>query len=177
MFAYLCSMIRQEIPEEEVLVAMAMLAAYPPWSAMSVGRGRPTYVAAINDPRVMQWVHELGARRGDACAVLYDGNRAVGAAWTRLFDDQEVRGIVGVVGQNSPALLSSLLVAVAPEHQGKGYGAQLIASLAAQVKSQGFPSISLSVSRANSPALALYHKTGFVEYSSDEKSVLMIKHL
>jgi hypothetical protein len=101
---YLCSMIQQEIPEEEVLVAMAMLAAYPPWSAISAQ-------AAINDPRVMQWVHELGARRGDACAVRYDGDQAVGAAWTRLFDDQEVHGIVGVVGQNSPALL----IAVAPE--------------------------------------------------------------
>ena len=145
---------------------MAIHAAYPP--GVEIGLDD-----AARDERVMQWIDGLGERRGDAVAVAYDGESPCGAAWTRLFDDREVHGIVGVFGLGYPALL----IAVAPEHRGKGHGKKLIGSISDDLSEQGFAGMTLCVSKSNTPAIALYKSTGLIEHSFDDKLILMVKPL
>lgn len=56
-----------------------------------------------------------------------------------------------------------LTVAVAPEAQGRGIGAQLVARFLEQARVRGAKQAFLEVAADNAPALAVYRKLGFVE--------------
>jgi ribosomal protein S18 acetylase RimI-like enzyme len=93
-------------------------------------------------------------RRGDNALVAIDQFQPVGAAWYRLFAEDEPG--YGFVDEETP----ELTIAVVPSRRGKGLGVQLLESLLEQARSEGYGQMSLSVEPDN-PALRLYEHHGF----------------
>ncbi len=54
-------------------------------------------------------------------------------------------------------------LAVHPEHQGSGFGTQLVDAAVAVLAKMGCPKVNLQVRRENEKASAFYLQTGFVE--------------
>jgi ribosomal protein S18 acetylase RimI-like enzyme len=53
-------------------------------------------------------------------------------------------------------------ICVSREYRRRGLGAWLLAECSRTLRSQGFQALTLTVTRANSEAVALYHGNGFV---------------
>lgn len=95
-------------------------------------------------------------RPGDVGVIAQDRlGTPLGAAWVRFWSEHE-RGY-GYVQDDVP----ELAIAVAPEHRGRGVGREMLTHLIHLLQAEGYPGISLSV-RADSPALRLYERMGFV---------------
>jgi ribosomal protein S18 acetylase RimI-like enzyme len=93
-------------------------------------------------------------RRGDTAVVAIDQFQPVGAAWYRLFTEDEPG--YGFVDPETP----ELTIAVVPSRRGKGLGKELLTALLDQARKDGFTAVSLSVEPDN-PALHLYEHQGF----------------
>jgi [ribosomal protein S18]-alanine N-acetyltransferase len=93
-------------------------------------------------------------RRGDNALVAIDEFQPVGAAWYRLFDEDEPG--YGFVDRDTP----ELTIAVVPSRRGRGLGKQLLEALLQRARQDHFAAVSLSVEPDN-PALHLYEKHGF----------------
>ena len=106
-------------------------------------------------------------RRGDTAVIALDKGFPVGAAWYRLFDRE--RPGYGFVDERTP----ELAIAVVPNARGKGVGSALLDALLGQARADGYPTISLSVDRANAGAIELYERYGFERVGEDDDSVNM----
>lgn len=93
-------------------------------------------------------------RRGDNAIVAIDEFQPVGAAWYRLFTEDEPG--YGFLDEETP----ELTIAVVPSRRGKGLGKELLTELLAAARAEGYEAISLSVEPDN-PALRLYEQHGF----------------
>jgi ribosomal protein S18 acetylase RimI-like enzyme len=93
-------------------------------------------------------------RRGDAGVIALDDGFPVGAAWYRLFREDEPG--YGFVDEETP----ELAIAVVPSRRGRGLGKQLLQALMERARQEGFKSLSLSVESDN-PAIHLYESFGF----------------
>lgn len=93
-------------------------------------------------------------REGDAGVVALDEGFPAGAAWYRLFIQNEAG--YGFVDEQTP----ELAIAVVPSRRGRGIGELMLGSLLARARANGYGQVSLSVERQN-PALRLYEKHGF----------------
>ena len=69
-----------------------------------------------------------------------------------------------------------LSIAIDENHRNKGIGTRLLSAIFEALRQANYTQISLSVDSRNL-AYPLYLKLGFVEYSTDEYSVKMIKTL
>lgn len=106
-------------------------------------------------------------RDGDIGFVAESGGTPVGAAWTRLFtDDEPPHG--GFLGADVP-LLS---IAVTASSRASGVGTALLEALRAEATARGFRTLSLSVAGPN-PAKRLYERVGFKEVKFDGGSWTM----
>ena len=85
----------------------------------------------LRDLPVSRYVEGWG-RPGDRALVLIEGFQPVGAAWYRLFS--EAQPGYGFVDEQTP----ELTIAVVPSRRGRGYGAELLTSLLAQAKEDGY---------------------------------------
>jgi ribosomal protein S18 acetylase RimI-like enzyme len=94
-------------------------------------------------------------RPGDFGTVAVLGEDVVGAAWGRLFPDDDPG--YGFVSPDVP----ELSLAVRPTHRGRGLGAALLAAVIEQARERRHPAASLSVEDGNR-ARALYERAGFV---------------
>lgn len=116
--------------------------------------GESTVQAVVNHPLIAKYVKNWG-RANDLgfAAIELNGSQPVGAAWLRLFTEDD-KGF-GWVDDTTP----ELAIAVLPEYTTQGVGTQLLARLlsAAQVS---YRSVSLSV-RSSNRALSLYERCGF----------------
>ncbi len=110
-------------------------------------------------------------RRGDTAVIALDKGFPVGAAWYRLFD--RGRPGYGFVDERTP----ELAIAVVPNARGKGVGTALLKALLASARADGYPTVSLSVDRANAGAIELYERHGFEQVAEDDDSVTMLAHL
>jgi ribosomal protein S18 acetylase RimI-like enzyme len=110
-------------------------------------------------------------RPGDTAVIAIDKGFPVGAAWYRLFGRD--RPGYGFVDEQTP----ELAIAVVPNARGKGVGSALLKTLLARARDAGYPTISLSVDRANAGAIELYQRHGFESVAEDEDSVTMLAHL
>ena len=110
-------------------------------------------------------------RPGDTAVIAIDKGFPVGAAWYRLFGEQ--RPGYGFVDEHTP----ELAIAVVPNARGRGIGTALLETLLRQARSAGYPTISLSVDRANAGAIELYGRHGFEQVGEDDDSVTMLAHL
>ncbi len=123
-------------------------AAAPP------GKDRPSAAQLLASPQVTAFVDQWG-RPGDHGVVGELAFEPVGAAWFRIFPDDDPEG--GFVGGETP----ELLIALVPEHRGKGVGGTILRALLEKARDERMTSIGLNVGRANLPAVALFRSTGF----------------
>jgi len=93
-------------------------------------------------------------RPGDTAVVALDGGFAVGAAWYRLFSEDEPG--YGFVDEATP----ELAIAVVPSKRGKGIGEELLTALIERAREAGHETLSLSVEPEN-PSRKLYERHGF----------------
>jgi ribosomal protein S18 acetylase RimI-like enzyme len=105
-------------------------------------------------------------RPGDRSLVVFDEFVPVGAAWYRLFTEDDAG--FGFVDDKTP----ELAIAVVPSRRGRGYGHELLAGLLDRARKDGFDAISLSVAKDN-PARHLYESYGFEPVREDDGAVVM----
>lgn len=129
------------------------------WGMLMHASHEPTLESVKAQPYLAHYAAGWG-RAGNSGFVALVSCAPVGAAWLRLWPDAD-RGF-GYVDDATP----ELAMAVLPSYQGKRLGTELLTQVLAAAK--GFHSaVSLNV-RADSPAVRLYQRVGFVKVAGSE---------
>ena len=123
------------------------------WEMLMHAAHESSIPAVQKNPDLARYVSGWG-RAGDLGVVALQEDRAVGAAWLRLWAEGD-RGY-GYIADEVP----ELAIAVVPPLRGQGIGTALLKQLLQTAKSQ-FSAVSLST-RADNPAVRLYRRMGFV---------------
>jgi len=126
---------------------------------------RATTVPESGEPPVQRYVERWG-RPGDRALVAIQEFQPVGAAWYRLF--REDNPGYGFVDEETP----ELSIAIVPSKRGSGLGSELLDALMAQAREDGYAAISLSVEKDN-PAVSLYERHGFERFREDDGAYTM----
>jgi GNAT superfamily N-acetyltransferase len=116
---------------------------------------------------VYRYVSNWG-RRGDAGVMALEGPHAYGAAWFRLFTEDEPG--FGFVDEATP----ELTIAVVPSRRGKGAGAELLRALLARAREEGYSAISLSTAKEQTE---FYERYGFETVREAPHAVTMVARL
>jgi GNAT superfamily N-acetyltransferase len=116
---------------------------------------------------VYRYVQNWG-RPGDAGVLALEGPHAYGAAWYRLFTEQEPG--FGFVDEQTP----EVTIAIVPSRRGKGAGKELLEALLERARSEGYKSVSLSAERGQT---AYYERFGFETVREGDHAVTMVAHL
>jgi ribosomal protein S18 acetylase RimI-like enzyme len=122
-------------------------------------------VTESGEPPVQRYVEHWG-RPGDTALIAIHDFQRVGAAWYRLFKDDN-RGY-GFVDEETP----ELSIAIVPSKRGSGLGSELLDALLDRARADGYETISLSVEK-ESPAVGLYERYGFERLGEDDGGVTM----
>ena len=93
-------------------------------------------------------------REGDRALVSEENGVPVGAAWFRLWTEDDHS--YGFAGEEIP----EIAIAIDPAHRSQGIGRLLLDALIQAAREDGFSALSLSVSPANQ-ARYLYERAGF----------------
>jgi ribosomal protein S18 acetylase RimI-like enzyme len=117
------------------------------------------------EPPLTRYVTGWG-RPGDRSLIAIDDFLPVGAAWYRLFTQDDAG--FGFIDERTP----ELAIAVVPSRRGRGFGHELLSGLLAKARDDSFAAISLSVAKDN-PAVALYERYGFERVREDDGAVVM----
>jgi ribosomal protein S18 acetylase RimI-like enzyme len=136
------------VKDEPILWEMLMLAAHE----VSLATVKAT-------PALARYVQNWG-RQGDVGVVALSQETAIGAAWLRLWPEDD-RGY-GYFAQAVP----ELAIAVLPDHRAQGVGTALLKQTL-KIAQTAFPAVSLST-RADNPAIRLYQRAGFVKVAGSE---------
>jgi ribosomal protein S18 acetylase RimI-like enzyme len=136
-------------------------------AAAPVSRERPSRESVLSNPAVTAFVDGWG-RAGDHGIIAETDLEPVGAAWFRVFPDDDPEG--GFVGGETP----ELLIALVPEHRGKGVGGLLLDALVEQASEERKRTVGLNVPRVNLPAVALFRRHGF-EVVRDRDGILTMQ--
>jgi ribosomal protein S18 acetylase RimI-like enzyme len=123
-------------------------------AAAPLGKDRPSPDQLLSNPQVTAFVDGWG-RPGDHGIIAEAELEPVGAAWFRVFPDDDPEG--GFVGGETP----ELLIALASEHRGKGVGGLLLSALLDKAREERKTGVGLNVPRGNLPAVALFRSHGF----------------
>ncbi len=97
-------------------------------------------------------------RGGDGGVVAEIDGQPVGAAWYRLFTEEQPG--FGFVDEKTP----ELSIAVAPLHRRKGIGEAVLRSCMVQAREEGYQALSLSVAVHNRSRM-MYQRAGFEKVS------------
>ena len=122
-------------------------------------------VTESGEPPVQRYVERWG-RPGDTALIAIHDFQRVGAAWYRLFTDDN-RGY-GFVDEETP----ELSIAIVPNKRGTGLGSELLDALLDRARADGYDAITLSVEK-DSPAVGLYERHGFERLGEDDGGVTM----
>ena len=106
-----------------------------------------------SDMSITRYVNGWG-RDGDRLLIAIDQFHPVGAAWYRLYTEDEPG--FGFIDEATP----ELTIGVVPARRGKGIGLALLDALLERARADGYDRISLSVEKTN-PAVELYQSRGF----------------
>lgn len=130
----------------------------------------PPFEDVVANPRIAIYVKGWG-RAGD-CGLIAeaDGERLLGAAWYRLFGENEHS--YGFIDGAVP----EITIGVRADARGRGVGTTLLQGLIERARDAGFPAVSLSVEEDN-PALRLYKRLGFVPIGRVENAWTMRRDL
>ena len=153
-----------EPADQGILWEMLYLALYVPPEAPPLGRD------IVYKPELAKYVQAWG-KAGDLglVASLSDNQMAIGAAWLRLF--QQDNPGYGYINDATP----ELAIAVLPDYRNQGIGTALLTQLCHQAKER-YAAISLSVALYN-PALRLYRRFGFEAVERSDDALTMKKLL
>jgi len=124
-------------------------------AAAPLARDRPSEEQLLSNPQITAFVDGWG-RTGDHGVIAEADLEPAGAAWFRVFPDDDPEG--GFVGGETP----ELLIALAPEHRGKGVGGLMLTELIQKARAEKKTALGLNVPRSNLPAVALFRRLGFV---------------
>lgn len=118
---------------------------------------RERVIEALADPMLERY-HDGWGRRGDAGVIAEIDGASVGAAWYRLFSEDDPG--YGFVDDKTP----ELGIAVEPLYRRRGIGETLLRALMVQARDDGFTALSLSVAAHNRSRM-MYQRTGFEKVS------------
>jgi ribosomal protein S18 acetylase RimI-like enzyme len=127
---------------------------------------RPPAETVLAEPAVARYLRGWG-RHGDSALIACEDDRPVGAAWYRLFPEDDAG--YGFVATEVP----ELSIGVAADARGRGVGTLLLDALVAEARDGGFPALTLSVEPDN-PAVRLYERAGFSRVPSTGGSWTMV---
>ncbi|MFL5932264.1 MAG: GNAT family N-acetyltransferase [Gaiellaceae bacterium] len=122
-------------------------------------------VSESGEPPVQRYVERWG-RPGDTSLIAIQEFQRVGAAWYRLFRNEN-HGY-GFVDEETP----ELSIAIVPSKRGGGLGSELLDALLERARADEHGAISLSVEQG-SPAIGLYERHGFTQVGADDGGVTM----
>lgn len=105
--------------------------------------------------------------------------------WVAVQQEESGESVIGYAGMMCVLPLADVqTIAVAPEAQGQGLGAQLLAEIETEARRRGAESLLLEVRADNPGAQRLYLRTGFEEirrrpgyYPDGEDALIMLKQL
>jgi ribosomal protein S18 acetylase RimI-like enzyme len=122
-------------------------------------------------PAVIYFLENFG-RDGDFGFIAELDGKPVGAAWARLFSEEQKS--YGFISTEIP----EFAIAVVPELRASGVGTKLMERLLEEARNLKIPALSLSVYRSN-PALRLYERFGFcdagISKETDSSVVMILK--
>jgi ribosomal protein S18 acetylase RimI-like enzyme len=130
---------------------------------------RPPAESVLADPAIARYLQGWG-RRGDSALIGEEGGSPLGAAWYRLFPEDDAG--YGYVAADVP----ELSIAVEPQTRGRGVGTLLLGALIDDARAGGFRALSLSVEPDN-PAVRLYERAGFSHVLDDGGAWTMLLEL
>ncbi len=119
----------------------------------------------IEQPDLKKYIQDFG-RIGDFCLVAELNGKLLGAIWIRL-----IKGY-GFIDTETP----EMSMAVLKGYRGNGIGKQLLTKMIDTLKDNQVKQVSLSVDKKNF-AHGFYKEYGFVDYSTSEKSIIMMREL
>jgi ribosomal protein S18 acetylase RimI-like enzyme len=93
--------------------------------------------------------------------------------WGAL-EDGELLGIVGLERKPRAKERHKAVVVgmyVAPEHNGRGIGRQLLEALLADARAQGIRQLVLTVTQGNGAAMQLYERAGFRSFGVEPRAI------
>jgi ribosomal protein S18 acetylase RimI-like enzyme len=131
---------------------------------------KPSFEEGLAFPEVQKALAAWGERSGDTAVIATVDSRPVGAAWARLWTDED--HIIGYVDERTPILG----VAVREGYRRQGIGRRLIEWMIQRAAEDGIPQISLSVSKDNH-ALALYRALGFEQTVDRGDAFTMVRRI
>lgn len=123
----------------------------------------------LEQPEISVFIDGFG-RADDYCLVATDGDKPIGAVWTRVLSG-DVKGF-GSIGENTPEFAISLY----KEYRGKKIGFELMQSMLKLLKEKGYAQASLSVQKDNY-AVRLYRRLGFTVFQENEEEYIMVNNL
>lgn len=129
----------------------------------------PPLQVAVQHPAVARY-HEGWGRAGDMGVKAVMADELVGAAFARLFTDDDHGH--GYVDSETP----ELGIGVVRGQRRKGIGRRLMFGLADVARAKGIHRLSLSVNNPN-PAKRLYESLGYATVQDDGKSSVMVLDL
>ena len=131
---------------------------------------RPPLEDFKRNPEFRKLLSLWGKRPGDTAVIAESQNTPIGAAWYRLWTDDNHS--YGYVDSETP----ELAIGVAANHRGKGVGRALLRALIEEGRQRGVETISLSVDNANF-ARRLYEQEGFQKVGAAGTSSTLLLRL
>jgi ribosomal protein S18 acetylase RimI-like enzyme len=130
---------------------------------------RETLEEFLGEPGLRRY-HEDWGRDGDGGVIAEIDGEPVGAAWYRVYTEEEPG--LGFVNEKTP----ELGIAVVPLHRRKGIGEALLRSCMVQAREDGFQALSLSVAVSNRSRM-MYQRAGFEKVAESGDSWTMLANL
>ena len=131
---------------------------------------RPTLQEFESNPEFSKLMKGWGYRPGDKAVIAEIDGRSAGAAWYRLWTDEE--HTYGFVDEKTPELGMGVRSAL----RGVGIGRELLRALIDEAYYEGYEQISLSVEPDNF-SRKLYASEGFVKVGENDGAWTMVKKL
>ncbi len=140
------------------------------FKALYVREGEKPFDRAILDSSDLQKYIANFGQWSDLGLVLLDGEKLVGAIWSRLFTIEKPS--YGFVDVNTP----ELTIAIQTDYHNKGLGTRLMNAFFELALEKGFEQISLSADK-ESPVVRLYLRLGFQIIKQEGTAYTMLKKL
>ena len=121
--------------------------------------------SVVEQPELKVFIENFG-QKDDACLVAVDGDKIIGAVWTRILSG-EIKGF-GNVDEYTPEFAISLY----KEYRGRGVGTRLMRAMLALLKEKGYAQAFLAVQKDNY-AVKMYQKTGFSIVGENKEEYIM----
>lgn len=131
---------------------------------------KPSFEEGLAYPEVSKSLADWGARDGDTAVVATIDSIPVGAAWYRVWTDDNF--IIGYIDETTPVLV----IGVHSDYRHQGIGKKMIDWLIDYASKNAVPRISLSVSKDNH-AINLYRQQGFLEYADKGGAFIMVHEI